>query len=670
MKKYSSLLVFLIPFLSYSQNAVTPLNILVNATYTNIGVQWNVSGDVNYNSTFTLEYKKTSQLVYSMGAKTVRANPNAVVDGNPLNYNFHAGSALFLDPATSYDIRLTLTDPDGGSTVQNIIQQTKTEPPAVFSGTIKYVSPGSGGGTGTQANPYLGLQEAANNAAPGIVFQIAPGTYTPFSLNTDGTAGNEIVFSGSTTDTVIVDGGNIGSGIITLGVFNDSIYHIVVENMVIQNGAWAIDAQNSQHILVRNCIIRNVDQGYINRRNNGWEHDQTIWNNMITGRTPWPQTNGNIPGEAGVRIIGNRNVVRYNTVSYFGDGISTEAPPYKVNYSMDVHNNLVDRIVDDAIEIDGAVSNIRVWRNKVLNSRMGISTAPVFGGPCYVFRNEFMNLELSTYKMNRSPAGLVIIHNSGAKIDRGTSSSSGWQNTYFRNNVLASTNYCFEEYAMPAVSLFDDWNYDAYSSDQSGTTNFEWFKWDNVRYAKLPQLFSGTGIEQNGVEFNYHTDLANISFPATWDIPIALNGFNFLPVTNSPLIDTGVVLDNINIPFVMDGKPDCGALEVGQPLPDYGYQGPFLPTGISEMGNENDFLIYPNPTNGKANVQMSKYADVQMIDIEIHNTLGEKMYQSAYPHIRTSSNLQIDLSSLPSGIYTCILRTNNSSFLKKIVIAK
>ena len=667
MKKYFFLFIFFASIqFAHCQNAVTPLTVIVNATYTNIGVQWNISGDVNYNSTLTIEYKKTTQSTYSVSAKTVRANPNAVVDGNPLNFNFHAGSALFLQPGTNYDLRLTLTDPDGGGTVQNLTKQTKTEAPAIFSGTLKYVSPGSGGGTGTLANPYLGLQAAANAAAPGIVFQIAPGLYTPFSLNTDGTAGNDIVFSGSTADSVIIDGGGTTAGIITLGVYNDSIQHIVLENLVIRNGAWAIDAQNSQYILVRNCIMHDVDQGYINRRNNGWEHDQTVENCMISGRTPWPQTTGNIPGEAGVRIIGNRNVVRFNTVNNFGDGVSTEAPPYKVNFSMDVHNNLIHRIVDDPIEVDGCVSNVRVWRNKVVNCRMGISVAPVFGGPAYVFRNEFMNLESSTYKMNRSPAGLVIVHNSGAKIDRGTSSSSGWQNTYFRNNVLASTHYCFEEYAMPAVSLFDDWDYNAYSSDLAGTANFEWFKWDNVRYAKLPQLFTGTGNEQNGVEFNYHTHLSSIAFPASWDTPIALTGFNFLPLANSPLIDTGEVLSNINDPFVTDGKPDCGALEVGMPLPNYGYQGPFLLTGTNEISKDEDVLIFPNPSEGK--IQISSLIPIaigtQIQRLEVYDQLGKIVYSSPQPF----NHISIDIGT--SGLYYCVLKTEHSVIRKKLVVTR
>ena len=670
MKKY---ILFFLLFASlqllHSQNAVTPLNIITNATYTNISVQWNVSGDTNYNSTLTIEFKKTSQSTYSMGAKTLRANPNAVVDGSPLNYNFHAGTAMFLSPGTSYDLRFTLIDPDGGGTVQTITKQTKAEPPVTFTGTIKYVSPGNGGGTGTIGNPYLGLQAAANNAQPGVVFQIAPGTYSPFAVTASGTAGNEIVFSGSQVDSVIIDGANTTAGIITLGVYNDSIHHIVLENLVIKNGAWGIDAQNTQYILVRNCIIRNVDHGFVNRRNNGWEHDQTISNNWITGRTPWPQTNGNIPGEGGIRILGNNNVARYNTVSYFGDGISTESQPYKVNHSMDVHNNLVHHIVDDAIEIDGGVSNIHVWRNKCVNVRMGVSLAPVFGGPCYVFRNEFMNTELSSYKMNRSPSGLVVVHNSCAKIGQGTTSTAGWENTYFRNNVLASTTYCFEEYGLVATSLIDDWNYDAYSTDAAGNSGAPWFKWNNVRYDKLPQLFAGTGIEQNAVEFNYHTDLTNIIFPANWNTTVPVNGFNFLPVTTSPVRDKGAVLNNINDPFVADGKPDCGALEVGMPLPDYGYQGPFLPTGITEVKNENDLLIYPNPFSETATLEVrGQKLDAIIADAEfkLYDIYGRVVISLNRP----SSVVHLERGNLANGIYFCELRTNNSILRKKIIVAK
>ena len=83
--------------------------------------------------------------------------------------------------------------------------------------------------------------------------------------------------------------------------------------------------------------------------------------------------------------------------------------------------------MDDLIEIDGAISITRVYKNRGYNGRMGVSVAPVFGGPSYIFRNEFYNLESSAIKMNRKPAGLIIVNNSIASYNRGLTSDSGWQ---------------------------------------------------------------------------------------------------------------------------------------------------------------------------------------------------------------------------------------------------
>ena len=48
---------------------------------------------------------------------------------------------------------------------------------------------------------------------------------------------------------------------------------------------------------------------------------------------------GKIPSERGIDIRGNRNVVSFNSISDFGDGISTDGAPYKVSYALDIHNN-------------------------------------------------------------------------------------------------------------------------------------------------------------------------------------------------------------------------------------------------------------------------------------------------------------------------------------------
>lgn len=663
MKKMYKILILLVLIgLSnavFSQNYVIPgNNIRIDATYENISIYWDISGDDNFNSTLIIEFKKTTESVYKPGAVTMRARPDDIINNSPLNKNFHAGSAMFLEAGTMYDLKLTLSDPDGGGTVKYVQAKTKTELPQQISGSAKYVIPGNGGGTGTSTDPYQGLQAAANAAQPGDVFSIAPGTYTPFSIKTDGTSASPIVFSGSKEGSVIIDGNNTDSGVITLGVYNDSISNIIIENLVIQNGKWGIDAQNSQNITVRNCIIRDVDYGYTNRREKGWEHDQTISDCKITGRTTWPQTGGVIPPGRGINIIGNNNVVRFNEISFFGDGITTDATPYKVSYSLDIHNNLIHHIVDDLIEVDGMVSNTRVWRNKCSNGRMGISLAPVFGGPCYVVRNQFMNMESSIYKMNRQPSGLVVVHNSGAKINRGTTSAARWENTFFRNNVLASTEYCFEEYGLSPTSLIDDWDYNAYSSDRAGVPGAEWFKWNNIRYANVDALFAGTGIEEHGISFNYHTDLVNITLPAAWTTPVET--FDFTPTVSAPFINSGENLANLNNPFVSDGMPDCGAIELGMPLPVEGPRTPSVITSVEENFIIQNINVYPNPVSDALIIECK--GNKERLSFAILNSIGQIVSKG-----ELTEKTILQTSKFLPGVYLIKFENGRTFDFKKIV---
>ncbi|WP_103069678.1 immunoglobulin-like domain-containing protein [Aquimarina sediminis] len=573
MNRFSFLLgiLFSLPLSNvYAQNSVTPKSITSETTYENIGIVWAIDGDNNFDSQLTIEYKASNSSTYLPAYRTMRANPNSNVDGSLLSLNHHAGSIVGLSPGTSYDIRLTLADPDGGGKTEIITVKTKSEIPSDYTGTTYYVIPGTGGGTGTLSDPYRGLQEAANNAAPGSVFHLASGTYTNFTITASGTADAPIVFTANLSESAIIDGENTNSGIITLGSFSDIIQHIVIENITIKNGKWGIDAQNTQYVTVRHCTFRDVDYGYINRRENGHEHDQTISDNYFYGRTAWPVPTGSIPSERCIDLRGNRNVIRYNLIRNFGDGISTDGLPYKKSYALDIHNNDISYIGDDIIEVDGMVANTRIWRNKGSNGRMGVSLAPVFGGPCYIYRNEFNNMETSTYKMNRKPAGLIIIHNSAIKAGRGTTSDSGWHNTILRNNVLISSHYVFEEYTIPATSLIEDWDYNAYSTIRNGTSGEPWFKWNNIKYAQISDLRSGSGLEMHGLQFDYTTAIANVSLPTSYENGVVLGSYDFSLSSSSPLIDKGENIPNINDNFVTDGSPDIGAYEFGQPLPHYG----------------------------------------------------------------------------------------------------
>ncbi len=388
-------------------------------------------------------------------------------------------------------------------------------------------------------------------------------------MDASGTELEPIVIRSTNLHGAIIDGGNTSTAVITIGVYNDSTRYVILDGFDIRNGHWGIDAQNTQYLTVQNNRITDVDFGIYNRRENGWEHDQYITNNEIIGRTAWPQTNGEIPSERGVDIRGNRNVVSYNTISDFGDGISTDGSPYQTSYALDIHHNDINRVVDDLIEIDGTVSNSRVYKNRGYNGRMGVSVAPVFGGPAYIFRNEFYNLEASAIKMNRKPAGLIIVNNSIASYNRGLTSDSGWQNTIFKNNAVLSGQYVMEEYGLVAGSE-DYWNYNGYKSLRSGTAAGPWFKWDNIRYNNIAALISSgiTEAQSIGVEISDFIDVYIPTSYATEGIP---SDQDFHLTASSVLIDAGVAFDNILDLDVLTGSPDIGVYELGQSTPNYGH---------------------------------------------------------------------------------------------------
>jgi len=564
MKLKTIIIMLLCASCMYAQNAVSPGDIKIDPTFEHIGILYNINGDANLNSNLQIEFRKQGESNYKQGAITMRSHSGLVIDGQPYNANHHAGSAMFLQANTTYQIRLTLTDPDGGGTTQTVSATTKAYP--VESSNYQYVAPGNGGGNGTSSNPYRGLQTAADNATAGTTFIVRPGNYSPFELTKNGAAGAPITFRSETLHAAVVDGANTSRGVVTLGAFQQTIQHVIIDGFQIQNGEWGIDAQNTQYMTVKNCKIENVSYGIFNRRQQGVERDQYITNNYISGRNTWPGSG--IPPERGINLRGNRNVVSFNTIENFSDGIATDGQANLNSHAMDVHNNDIRNMVDDLIEVDLTVSNTRVYLNRVYNGRMGVSLAPIYGGPCYVFRNEIYNIESSTYKMNRAPSGLVIVHNTSAKSGNGISSPPGWKNTFVKNNIIMGAEYCFEEYGTQQ-GLTDDWDYNAYFSPRSTTSAAPWFKWNTVRYGDINALRNGTSIEDNGLAIS-NSDLANVPIPANYSTEYSPDDTDFRIENTANLRNNGVNLDNLNDGFVSDGQPDRGAYEFGSTPPKFG----------------------------------------------------------------------------------------------------
>ncbi len=541
---------------SAASDQIQPGSLSTRSTFEHIGVVWEVSGDTDLDSTMIIEFRESGETSWKDGAPAVRAYPSIIVNGDPLGFDSWGASAMFLLPGTNYEIRATLTDPDGGSETRTVTASTRRRPTPDSSGATRYVVPGDGGGSGTSGDPFRGLQAAADAAASGDTFMVSSGTYGPFELTTSGTGGSPITFLG---DGAVIEGAGTDRGIVTLGRFDEILSDVIVDGFTIRDGTWGIDAQNTQDIVISNNVIEDVDRGIVNRRDNAWESNQTICDNTIQGRTVWPASG--IPPDRGIDLRGDGNVVCFNLVRYFGDCISLQ-PTSGESYGNDVYGNDVAFCVDDGIEIDYNQANVRVWRNRITNARMGVSVQPIYGGPAYIFRNEMFNLESEPIKMHNETTGFIVAHNSGAKNGNGYSDAgSMWRNATLRNNVFLGTEYAFE-FVTVRDEGFRDFDYNAWGTSR-GTP---YFKWENVRYDRIGDLPSG--VEDNGIEIGFG-DLANATLPADWNVAATIGDAD-LRATGSQLDDRGEVLPNLNDPFVFDGAPDIGAFEAGQPMPSYG----------------------------------------------------------------------------------------------------
>ena len=547
-------------------DAVVPGAIQVAATFENIGVYWPIGGDADRNASMTIRYRASGEVTWRDGAPAMKAEPTTIVDGAPLGLHHLAASALLLQPGTAYDVQATITDPDGGGLTSPVTTvATRVEPQANPAGRVRLVVPGGGGGDGSASNPFQGLPAAAAAAVAGDIFQIAAGRYTPFSVTASGTPSSPIVFRGAAGGGTIVDGANTDRGVVTIGSIATGGAHVILEGLVIENGHWGIDADSTHDITVRANVIRDVDFGIVNRRENGVEHNQTIVDNQITGRTVWPQGDV-IPEEQGTELRGDGNVVAYNRIDHFADCISIQ-PRSGPSNGNDVVGNDASYCVDDGIQVDYNIANVRVWRNRVTNARMGVSVQPIRGGPAYIFRNEFVNLQSNPVKMNNNPSGFVVVNNTSIKHDAGLyDPAETWRNALFRNNLMLGTGYAFE-FTTVADEGFRDFDFDAWGTTRAGTSGDPWFKWDNTRYADLAALQT-IGVEAHGVSASF-AHLANASLSAGWDSPIAPGSRDLQLVAGAPEVDAGTVVPGMSDGFV-GTRPDMGAYEQGQTTPSYG----------------------------------------------------------------------------------------------------
>ena len=330
--------------------------------------------------------------------------------------NKHAGSLFDLDPGKTYEIELTLTDPDGGSTTTTTTAATRADP-------------GRGGQRHDQAGDPVDVRPALSAAAPGDILLLGAGSYPSFTVSRSGTADKPIVIRGESADTVII-GGRV--------TMNDRQW-VYLENVTVQG---EVRMHGASNMVVRGCKIRTTGNGINFQIGDEVPRNNYIVDNDVVGGATWVDDQlgaDGYDGGEGIQFTGSGHVVCWNHVKGFRDNISLmEYDEAYEQVSIDICNNDIEEATDDGIEADSAMGNVRVMRNRIRNCFDGCSSQPNLGGPTYYIRNVMYNVLYSPFKFHNGTVGDVVFHNTVVKCGDGWGCYAGetWSRALFRNNLF------------------------------------------------------------------------------------------------------------------------------------------------------------------------------------------------------------------------------------------
>ncbi len=83
---------------------------------------------------------------------------------------------------------------------------------------------------------------------------------------------------------------------------------------------------------------------------------------------------------------------------------------------------------------------------------------------------------------------------------------------------------------------------------------------------------------------------------------------------------------------------------------------------LSDINNQQDYIVYPNPTTGQVNIEIDNYK-TNSISISVYDFSGSLILNS----VAHQSNITINLSDKASGIYFMRIFDGNNTVTKKII---
>ncbi len=563
-----------------ADDKVTPGPFFVDPpTINHLGFRWYIDGDSNRNASVAVAYRRKGDAAWQEAQPMLRVQSEVVNrDFQPWRCgNLFAGSVMFLEPSTKYEVRFTMADPDGGAPQPKIVPATTRAEPARYEGE-RHVAVLPVDHKGPRPPGALtDLAEALKQARPGDVILLHAGVHRGnFAIETSGRPDKPIVLRGAGEWPAIVEGPDHKTTLFDVR----SADHLHFENLTLRRAQYAIHGGNkggpgTSGLVVRNCHIEDVVSGIWTTSENaeGW----FVADNMLVGLNPtWhprttPTRSYMEPSHTGVNVYGRGHVVAHNSITRFSDSlaIANFGPPVddlkRHCVNIDFHHNDLSWAQDDTVEADYGCHNIRVYRNRCYNAHTALSVQPSYGGPIYLIRNEAYGITGIAYKLHNYCAGIVAFHNTTCTAGNGFSSFDRWQNGLFRNNLIMGGRGA--AIATGSITPHTTLDYNGYSrNDPEGF--IRWFDGQAKRtFSSLAEFAEAAGHERHGVELDYDTfvqakrpQVGVTSEPQEWDLRLR---------PGTPAADAGIALPNVNDDLTGDA-PDLGAHELDQPLPHYG----------------------------------------------------------------------------------------------------
>ena len=534
-----------------AQDASTPGAVTTPyPTLRHLSIEWAITGDDDLDGSVAVRFRRAGDGAWRNGMP-LRRTPAGNLEGFVWG-NRHSGSLFDLQPATSYEIELTLSDPDGGNAQQTVIASTRAQPAPMPNAPLRNVTPAT-------------LASMIANAQPGDVLVLQAGSYPGFVFERDGAPGLPIVLRG--TPGAVING--------ELGLFFRQ--HVMLDQLTV-NGRIRFNGSNA--IAITHCMV-NASASQFNgdgivsylRAENAW-----IADNTVNGTNPWQEdamgADGDNRGE-GILVTGPGHVIEHNRVHGFRDNISLlEGAEAVDQFSIDIVGNELGEGLDDAIEADFCAHNCRIIGNRVSNAFIAFSSQPSVGGPTYFVRNAAYNVAHVAFKLYRNSSGDVLLHNSVVKAGDGFGIYAGVpvSRLYTRNNLFLGgpggdiAGYSNGEGRVAQITTLtvagSSLDHDAFGSTLGSFSG----RLGATVFNSLPQLQALTS-EMHAVGIGLDAFAQPIAFPLN---PLTA----FAPVdlrlaASSAARDAGIAIANINDAHG-GAAPDAGAYEIGNALPQYG----------------------------------------------------------------------------------------------------